>query len=120
MEYSGSGLKMTEQFEGLRLDAYQDQVGRWTIGYGHATGVQPGDSITQLQAEAFLIQDLQLAEKYVNLLVKVSLTQGEFDALTDFAFNLGVEALEGSTLLKLLNAGDYADAANEFDKWDHA
>jgi lysozyme len=120
VDYSGSGLKMTEQFEGCRLDSYQDSAGVWTVGFGHTLGVQPGQTITQLQAEAFLLQDMQRAVKYVNMLVKVPLTQGEFDALVDFAFNVGCGALADSTLLKLLNAGDYSGAANQFDAWDHA
>lgn len=120
MDYSQSGVKMTEQFEGCKLCAYQDQVGVWTIGYGHTLGVQPGQCITLLQAETFLLQDMNRAVKYVNMLVKVTITQGEFDALVDFAFNVGCGALAGSTLLKLLNHGDYAGAAAEFDKWDHA
>lgn len=120
MNYSQSGLKMTEQFEACRLTAYQDIKGIWTIGYGHIAGVKPGDSITQLQAEQYLLNDISLAVRYVNLLVKVPLTQGEFDAICDFTFNCGIGALEGSTLLRLLNQGNYAGAADEFVKWDHA
>ena len=120
MNYSQSGLRLTEQFEGCRLEAYQDQIGQWTIEYGHTEGVYPGMSITQLQAEQFLLGDIQHAVNCVNTLVKVPLTQGEFDAMVDFAFNLGVGAFGGSTLLKLVNQGNFADAANEFDKWDHA
>ena len=106
MNYSQSGLKMTEQFEACRLDAYQDIKGIWTVGYGH-TGpdVYPGLSITPLQAEQFLLNDIQNAVNCVNSLVTVPLTQGEFDALTDFAFNYGCGAFAGSTMLRLLNAG---------------
>ena len=121
MNYSQSGLKMTEQFEACRLDAYQDIKGIWTVGYGH-TGpdVYPGLSITPLQAEQFLLNDIQNAVNCVNSLVTVPLTQGEFDALTDFAFNCGCGAFAGSTMLRLLNAGDYQGAAGQFDLWDHA
>jgi lysozyme len=119
--YSQNGLNLTEQFEGLRLDAYQDQVGVWTIGYGH-TGpdVHPGLTITQEQANSLLMQDTQSAAAAVNRLVTVALNQDEFDALVDFVFNLGEGALAGSTLLKLLNAGNFAGAAGEFPKWCHA
>ena len=117
MEYSQSGLHLTEQFEGCRLTAYQDQGGRWTIGYGHANGVTPGMVCTLDQAEAWLLQDVQNAVNHVNSLVSVPLTQGEFDALVDFSFNCGCEAFAESTMLRLLNAGDYSGAADQFEHW---
>jgi lysozyme len=120
MQYSKQGLALTEQFEGVRLEAYLDQVGVPTIGYGHTRGVHLGMTCTQEQAEAWLEEDIQLATDDVNKYVIVQLTQGEFDALVDFAFNLGCGALNNSTLLKDLNAGNFAAAANEFEKWDHA
>ena len=120
MQYSKQGLALTEQFEGCRLEAYLDQVGVPTIGYGHTRGVRLGMTCTQEQAEAWLREDIALCEQDVNTHVKVPLTQGEFDALVDFAFNLGCGSLNGSTLLHLLNAGDYHGAAAEFEKWDHA
>lgn len=121
MQYSKTGLQLTEQFEGLRLKAYQDVRGIWTIGYGH-TGpdVHVGMVITQGQAEALLAQDVQTAADAVNRLVTVQLTQGEFDALVDFVFNAGVGHFESSTLLKLLNQGDYAGAADQLDRWSYA
>ncbi len=119
--YSDSALEMTENFEGLRLTAYQDVKGVWTIGYGH-TGpeVRDGMTISQAQAETYLRSDLLTAVIAVERDVKQPLSQGQFDALVDFAFNVGATALEHSTLLRLLNAGNYADVALEFDKWDHA
>src|SRR6185312_7091660 len=120
MQYSKDGLHLTEREEGCRLTAYQDSVGVWTIGYGHTRGVKEGDTCTLEEAEKFLQDDIQFAAAGVNRLVKVPLTQGEFDALVDFAFNLGVGALEHSTLLRLLNQGDYQGAAGEFEKWDKA
>ncbi|HEX4064519.1 MAG TPA: lysozyme [Acidobacteriaceae bacterium] len=121
LAYGGKGLALTEQFEGCRLNAYQDQVGVWTIGYGH-TGpdVIAGLTITQAQAQAFLQADVASAADCVNRLVAVQLSQEEFDALVDFAFNLGSGALAGSTLLRLLNAGNFTAAAAEFEKWDRA
>ena len=74
---------------------------------------------TQQQAELWLATDTHFAVAAVNVLVKVPLTQGEFDALVDFVFNLGAENFRTSTMLKLLNAGQYKAAAAEFDKWDH-
>jgi len=121
VNYSRSGLKLTESFEGCKLAAYQDSTGRWTIGYGH-TGhdVYPGLEITQIQAEQFLLQDVQWASECINRLVMIQLSQSEFDALVDFCFNVGCGNFAGSTLLKLLNAGNISAAAQEFDKWDHA
>lgn len=120
MNYSDAGLDLTEESEGCRLVAYQDSVGVWTIGYGHTKGVHAGMTCTQEQAEAWLREDIASAIADVNRLVKVPLTQGEFDALVDFDFNLGGGALRGSTLLRLLNEGDHASAAEQFERWDRA
>lgn len=121
LTYSGDGLSLTEQFEGCELTAYQDQVGVWTIGYGH-TGpdVVAGLTITQEQAQALLAHDVGSAATCVNNQVTVQLAQDEFDALVDFVFNLGAGAFEGSTLLRDLNAADFTAAAAQFDLWDHA
>lgn len=121
LTYSANGLALTEKFEGCRLTAYQDQVGVWTIGYGH-TGpeVVSGLSVTLEQAQALLERDIGKAAGCVNRSVNVRLTQAEFDALVDFVFNLGAGAFEGSTLLKRLNEGNFTAAAVEFDRWDRA
>jgi lysozyme len=119
--YSADGLALTELFEGCELTAYQDQVGVWTIGYGHTgSEVRSGLTITQEQAEAYLANDVAGAATCVNRVVTLALTQQEFDALVDFVFNLGTGAFQGSTLLKDLNSGDIATAATQFDHWDHA
>lgn len=121
MEYSDRGLALTKSFEGFRSLAYQDVVGVWTIGYGHV--LKFGESfgpITDAQATVLLLADIAAAVQYVNDVVKVTLTQGQFDALVDFTFNLGVKSLKNSTLLKLVNKGDFTGAAAEFPKWDHA
>lgn len=120
MKYSLSGLHLTEREEGVRLTAYRDQVGVLTIGYGHTHGVTEGMACSQEQAEKWLQEDIASAEAAVNTYVHVPLTQGEFDALTDFVFNLGSGSLLHSTLLTLLNKGDREGAAKEFEKWDHA
>src|SRR5579883_2831904 len=121
MSYSDAGFALTTGFEGLRLQAYLDAVGVWTIGYGH-TGpdVHPGRTITKDEAEAILQADLAKHVAAVNRLVHVDLTQGQFDALVDFSFNLGDHALAGSTLLRLVNAREFGAAQDEFPKWDHA
>lgn len=125
MRASENGINLIKQFEGCRLTAYQDSVGVWTIGYGWT---QPVDGkpiakdmiITQQKANQLLTEGVAQYEKGVTNLVTVQLNQNQYDALVDFAYNLGVNALKGSTLLKKLNAGDYAGAANEFTKWNKA
>lgn len=120
LQYSGSGLALTEGFEGCKLVAYQDVRGVWTIGYGHTQGVVEGMTCTQFQAEQWLLQDVQWAIGVVKQMVSVPLTQQEFDALVDFVFNVGSGNFADSTMLKLLNAGNYWAAADEFVKWDLA
>ena len=120
MHLSDSGVNLIKNFDGLRLSAYQDSAGVWTIGYGHTGGVKPGDRITQGQAEALLRKDTGWAQDAVRQQVQVPLTQDQFNALTSFTFNLGAGALRDSTLLSKLNAGDYAGAQAEFGRFVHA
>ncbi len=121
MEYSGGGLRLTKQFESCRLTAYRDVKGILTIGWGH-TGPEVVEGLvwTQEQADQALYDDTMDAQDCVNAVVKVPLTQGEFDALVDFTFNAGRTAFKGSTMLALLNQSNYHGAAGEFEKWDHA
>ncbi len=121
LSYGKDGLALTQSSEGCKLTAYQDVVGVWTIGYGH-TGrdVYQGLTITQNQATALLLQDVQTSADCVNRLVAVSLQQDEFDALVDFVFNVGTGNFSTSTLLRLLNAGDFEGAAGQFERWDKA
>jgi len=104
------------------ITGYQDQAGVWTIGYGHTKDVQQGMTCTQSQAEQWLLEDAGECVSWLNNFVtpRVELTQGEFDALVDFSFNLGLHALAGSTLLKDVLAGKMELAAAEFEKWDRA
>lgn len=121
MQYSKTGLQLTEQFEGCRLTSYQDSIGKWTIGYGHTAGVFPGQTISACDAEAFLAADVAWAVAFVNHIVKrADLTQGEFDALVDFTFNLGSGNFCHSQLLSLVNQGNFQAAHDEFQKWDKA
>ena len=121
MRYSKQGIQLTERFEAFRNVAYWDKLGKvWTIAYGHTRYVYEGMTCTKEQGIEWLLQDVELCEQDINSHVKVALTQHEFDALVDFCFNLGCQSLNGSTLLKLLNANNHAAAANEFEKWDHA
>ena len=93
----------------------------WTIGYGH-TGpdVKPGLAITRQQADKLLVNDLARFERGVNALVTVRLNQNQFDALVSFSYNLGLSSLQGSTLLRLLNAGNFQAAADQFPRWNRA
>ena len=120
-EYSSAGLALTRSFEGLRLEAYKDSAGVWTIGFGH-TGpeVRAGQHITEGQAEALLRADLEASVKCVRQAVQVPLAQPQFDALVDFCFNAGRGNFLGSTLLHDVNRGDFASAAGQFGLWVHA
>jgi lysozyme len=109
---------LIKQFEGCKLSAYQDVIGVWTIGYGHTGNVQPGQNITQAEADQLLMKDLGRTIAEVDAMVKVPLNQNQMAALYDFAFNLGVNALRNSTMLKLINTGQ--EASGEFVKWNHA
>ena len=118
---SQKGLEFIAGFEGLLLTAYWDSYGKvWTIGYGHTSGVYPGQTITKQQALNYLRSDCQFAANAVNKYVKVSINQNQFDALVSFTFNLGAGAFAGSDLLKYLNQGKIQAAANEFPLWCHA
>ncbi|TDB48251.1 lysozyme [Photorhabdus khanii] len=120
MQISEKGLKALKSDEGCSLTAYRCPARVLTIGYGHTSGVKLGDVITEQQAEQFLLEDLAPVYITIETNVKVPLTQGQFDALCSFIFNLGAGAFVRSTLLKKLNAGDYKGAANEFMRWNMA
>lgn len=105
---NAAGLALVREYEGLRLEAYQDSSGIWTIGYGHTQGVRAGDSISASQAEQLLETDLLEAERAVAAHIKVLLTDNQFSALVSFVFNEGEGAFVKSTLLKKLNQSGYA------------
>lgn len=117
MRVSLTGAWLIKSSEGVRLEAYQDSAGVWTIGYGHTAYVKPGQVIAAAEAETLLAEDLKNFEVGVSRLVKVPLNQNQFDALVSFAFNLGLGALSSSNLLRLLNSGFYEKAAEEFGRW---
>ncbi len=120
MEISQKGLDLLKQFEGCKLDAYRCPAGVWTIGYGHTRDVEPGQVITRAEAEDLLREDLADFEEAVGDVVEIELTQGQFDALVSFAYNVGKGALRSSTLLRLLNNNDIQGAANQFVRWNKA
>ena len=114
--------QLIEQWEGCRLEPYQDSVGVWTQGFGH-TGddVYEGcDPISQQQADQLLAADLGRFETAVNGMVADATQQQQFDAMVSFSYNLGEGALRGSTLLRMHNSGDYDGAAQQFGRWNHA
>jgi lysozyme len=116
------GVALIKESEGLRLSTYLDAVGKPTIGYGHL--ILPRETfngpISQARAEALLRKDLHDTEQAITQAVRVPITQAQFDALASFVFNLGAGRLRSSTLLRKLNAGDYAGAAQQFLLWDKA
>lgn len=115
---SDEGLSKIKQYEGKRLKAYKDVGGVWTIGYGNIRHAKPNMEISDQQADAFLREDIATFEQAVERLVKVPLNDNQFAALVSFSFNVGAGALEKSTLLKKLNAGDYECVPNELLKWN--
>jgi lysozyme len=117
---SSNCIALVKQFEGLRLRSYQDVGGVWTIGYGHIVGVTAGQTILQEQADSLLESDLQKACSEMQTLVTVWLNQNQVDALTSWVFNLGIGKLEESTLLRLLNMGQYTEIPSEMKKWVYA
>ncbi|WP_254493435.1 lysozyme [Bartonella sp. B1099] len=125
MKISQEGFALIKQWEGLRLNAYKDAIGVWTIGYGHTNSagkpfVHKGMTITEKQAEDLLCKDLSQFENAVERTVTVSLTDEQFAALVSFCYNVGTTAFCNSTLLKKLNNGEYEAVPAELQKWTKA
>lgn len=124
MKISNKGLEIIKKSEGLRLKPYFCPAKVKTIGYGHVIRKNEGylnSEITEEEAESLLRKDVVISERGVNSHVTVKLTQGQFDALVSFVFNLGSGSLAKSTLLKMLNAGeDSKDVAKQFGRWINA
>lgn len=117
---SDNALTLLKSVEGVRLKAYQDGGGVWTIGYGH-TGpdVVPGLVISQQRAEELLALDVKKVEDVINSMVKVALTQNQYDALTSFIFNIGGKQFSTSTMLRLINQGQFVLAKDQFARWKY-
>ncbi|WP_273754690.1 lysozyme [Bartonella sp. MM73XJBT.G] len=119
---STEGLALIKQLEGLRLKAYEDSGGIWTIGYGHTTAagapsVHKDMQITEEEAEKILCQDLREFEAAVEKAVTVFLNDEQFAALVSFSYNVGITAFYKSTLLKKLNNSEYDAIPTELQKW---
>ena len=120
MKVSEKMIAQLKQFEGLRLEAYEDAGGTLTIGYGHTgNDISPGDRITEYWAKELLLKDVAIVEDQVEAL-EVTRTQGQFDALVSFAFNLGISRLRSSMLLKVIRSGgSMRQIKREFMRWVH-
>ena len=120
MKTSNKGIDLIKKYEGLRLNAYLDAVGVWTIGYGHTLNVKSTDVITKEQAECFLRQDVEFAEKEVNR-HNLNINQNQFDALVSFVFNLGAGNFARSTLLRKIKSNPTDPTIRkEFERWIYA
>lgn len=109
---------LTRESEGFRDKAYKDPGGIWTIGYGQTGSfVKPGLTCTHEQAERWLDENYNIIIKQVQSVVEVELTEGQLGALCDFVYNLGIGNLKSSTLLAMLNMGDYDGAYDQFSRW---
>jgi len=120
MKISQYGIDLIKHFEGCVLDAYKCPAGVWTIGYGHTKDVQPGDSWSEDHANHMLEVELEEYENYVSTAVTVPLSQNQFDALVSWVYNLGNGNLTSSTMLKVLNSGDYAGVPAQIKRWNKA
>ena len=120
METSNEGISLIQKFEGCELEAYQCSAGVWTIGYGHTKDVLEGMTITKEQAEQMLVDELHEYENYINEYVTVALSQNQFDALVSWVYNLGPANLKSSTMLKVLNSGEYEDVPAQIKRWNKA
>lgn len=120
MKASEELLNKIKAFEGYSNTAYRDSAGVWTCGYGHTSGVTPTTTCTRKEAERWLKEDLAPVEAYVNTIEQVR-TQGQYDALVDFAYNLGIGSLKSSMLLRKIKAGaSTGDIQEQFRKWVYA
>jgi lysozyme len=120
MKTGSKGIDLIKHFEGCELEAYKCPAGVWTIGYGHIKGVKEGMTITEVQAEEMLKSELNEYEGYINNLVTAELNQNQFDAMVSWVYNLGGGNLKASTLLKVLNEGDYAGVPAQMMRWNKA
>jgi len=120
MQTSKTGIDLIKHFEGCELYAYKCPAGVWTIGYGHTKGVEPGMQITEEDAHNMLVEELVEYESYINNLVTVGLNQNQFDAMVSWVYNLGSANLQASTLLKVLNAGQYGEVPAQMLRWNKA
>ena len=118
MHISKEGIALIKKFEGCELEAYLCPAGVLTIAYGRTKGVKENDTCTYSEAEEWLEEELTEYEDYVKNLIKVDLTQNQFDSLVCWTYNLGPTNLKKSTLLKVLNEGDYDSVPSQMKRWN--
>lgn len=125
MDFSRRGIELLQSLEGFRATPYKDQAGHYTIGYGTRIGLGPDGKFTityvsQDDAAKLLMERVLPMATIINHVVAVPLTQNQFDAICCFVYNVGPTEFENSTMLKLINQGQYDAAAAQFDRWVYA
>ena len=115
---SPTALELIKEREGLMLTAYRDPRGRLTIGYGHASDVTPGMTVSQREAERLFHGDIARIEREVKRHVRAPMTENEFSAMVALAYNIGADAFRRSTILAAFNDGDRTQAADAFLLWN--
>lgn len=120
MKTSAEGVTLIKKFEGCELESYICPAGVWTIGYGTTKNVIEGMKITENQAEELLKKDLETFEEEIEGLVKVPLSQCQFDSLVAWTYNLGATNLKNSTLLKVLNRTEHDEVPIQIKRWNKA
>ncbi|MGF1842271.1 lysozyme [Vibrio clamense] len=114
---SENGLRHVAGEEGCRLKPYQCSADVWTAGLGHTQGVTPGVRLTERQVAEYFVEDIAAAERVVSKYITQTPSQGEFDMMVSFVYNLGAGNFAASTLLKKFNQGDGEGACNEYRRW---
>lgn len=114
-------IDLIKKYEGFKPQAYQDSVGVWTIGYGttriNGQPVKAGMTITEDRAIQLVQQEVNRLWSQIESIVKVPINDNQMNALVDFAYNLGFNALKTSTLMKYVNESKFEKAADEFGRW---
>ena len=120
MKPSNKSIELVKHFEGFESAAYLCPANVWTIGYGHTKDVQPGDEWSESNADHMLEVEMEEYEGYIHDSVTAPINQDQFDALVSWVYNLGGGNLKASTMLKVLNAGQYEEVPAQMMRWNKA
>ena len=120
MQISTEGISLIKKFEGCELESYQCAAGVWTIGFGSTHNIEEGMNISKDRAEELLLEDIAEFEESVLESVDMPMSQHQFDALVYWTFNLGPNNLKSSSMLKVLNSGNYEDVPEQIKRWNKA